>query len=32
MEEAEWVIYPEAIRLYTEGKIEIQDQKVIIRD
>lgn len=30
MEEAEWVIYPEAVRLYSEGKIRIKDNKVLI--
>lgn len=31
MEEAEWIIYPEAIRLYSEGRIEIQGNRVMIR-
>lgn len=30
MEEAEWVIYPEAIKLYAQGKINVQGNKVII--
>lgn len=30
MEEAEWVIYPEAVRLYAEGKIEVENNKVKI--
>ncbi|WP_341876381.1 phosphoribosylglycinamide formyltransferase [Defluviitalea saccharophila] len=32
MEEAEWIIFPEAIRLYAEGKIKVQDHKVVICD
>ena len=32
MEEAEWMIYPEAIRLYAEGKLKVQDHKVIISE
>jgi phosphoribosylglycinamide formyltransferase-1 len=32
MEEAEWVIYPEAIRLYSEGRILVENNKVIILD
>ncbi|NLM12494.1 MAG: phosphoribosylglycinamide formyltransferase [Epulopiscium sp.] len=30
MEEAEWIIFPEAIRLYAEGKLKVQDHKVIV--
>lgn len=30
MEEAEWVIFPEAIRLFAEGKLKVQDHKVIV--
>ncbi|AGC69094.1 phosphoribosylglycinamide formyltransferase PurN [Thermoclostridium stercorarium subsp. stercorarium DSM 8532] len=32
MEQAEWIILPEAIRLFSEGKLEINGRKVIIRD
>ncbi|MCT4598897.1 MAG: phosphoribosylglycinamide formyltransferase [Vallitalea sp.] len=32
MEEAEWVIYPEAIRLYAEGRIIVENNKVKILD
>lgn len=30
MEEVEWVIFPEAIRLFAEGKLKVQDHKVIV--
>jgi phosphoribosylglycinamide formyltransferase-1 len=32
MEEAEWVILPEAIRLFSEGRIAVEGRKVRIRD
>lgn len=32
MEQAEWVILPEAIRLFGEGRIEVNGRKVIIKD
>jgi len=32
MEEAEWVILPEAIRLFSEGRITVEGRKVRIRD
>ncbi|MCT4544766.1 MAG: phosphoribosylglycinamide formyltransferase [Vallitalea sp.] len=31
MKEAEWIIYPEAIKLFAENRIEINDNKVIIK-
>lgn len=32
MEQAEWKILPEAIRLFSEGRLEVRGRKVIIRD
>ncbi|GMQ60616.1 phosphoribosylglycinamide formyltransferase [Vallitalea sediminicola] len=32
MEEAEWIIFPEAIKLYSENRIEVEDNKVIISE
>lgn len=32
MKEAEWVIYPEAIRLFAEGKLQVVDNKVRISE
>ena len=32
MEQAEWVILPEAVRLFCEGKITVEDGKTIIAD
>ena len=31
MEEAEWKILPEAVRLFCDGKIEVRDNKVYIK-
>ena len=31
MEEAEWKILPEAVRLFCDGKIEVRDNKVFIK-
>ena len=32
MEEAEWKILPEAVRLFCDGKIVVEDNKVYIKD
>lgn len=32
MEEAEWIIYPQAIKLYAQGKILVEDNRVIIKE
>jgi len=32
MEEAEWEILPEAIKLFAEGRLEIDGRKVRIKD
>lgn len=32
MEEAEWIIFPDAIRLYAENKIKVEGNKVIISE
>jgi phosphoribosylglycinamide formyltransferase-1 len=31
MQEAEWKILPEAVRLFCDGKIEVRDNKVFIK-
>ena len=31
MQEAEWIIYPEAVKLFAEGRLSVVDDKVIIR-
>ncbi len=30
MEEAEWTIYPQAVKLYAEGRIHVKDSRVRI--
>lgn len=32
MKEAEWVILPEAVRLYSQGRLKIEDNKVLIEN
>lgn len=31
MEEAEWIIYKEAVKLYSEGKLKIEDRRVVVK-